>query len=224
MNNSDKILAYLENTLSQSERMKVEGEIKKDPNLKTELDFQSEIIQGIQQARKNELKALLNNVPVGGGGFTSNLTGTHYITAALVTVLAGFGIFYLWPESVDNTVEIPSVIEESQPELLESEIEQVPVNEPSASLKETEINVQNKNTEISEKEILKKSKSEVATDEVLSAEENLALVKPQALDAFDATNEVEEIELPENALLEKSDFETTFIVSRENKFKEFDFH
>ncbi|MDH5605250.1 MAG: hypothetical protein OEY51_14965, partial [Cyclobacteriaceae bacterium] len=107
-------------------------------------------------------------------------------------------------------------------EIQNLEIEKATEKETSSPVKEQDLVVQKADAKSSEKVV--SGKVESTEEKVLSAEENLALVKPKALDVFDASNEPDNVELPENALLEKSDFETKFLVSRENKFKEFDFH
>jgi hypothetical protein len=56
---------YLMNRLTESERAAFEQQISSDPSLKGDLELQKNILEGIKKARAAELKAMLNNVPVG---------------------------------------------------------------------------------------------------------------------------------------------------------------
>jgi hypothetical protein len=66
MSNFDLIDDYVANRLSESERSAFEAGMNADPALKSEVDTQSMIVEGIRKARAAELKAMLNKVPVGG--------------------------------------------------------------------------------------------------------------------------------------------------------------
>jgi hypothetical protein len=66
MSNFDLIDDYVANRLSESERGAFEAGMNADPALKSEVETQRMIVEGIRQARVAELKAMLNNVPVGG--------------------------------------------------------------------------------------------------------------------------------------------------------------
>lgn len=66
MSNFDLIDDYVANRLSESERSAFEAGMNADPALKSEVETQSMIVEGIRKARAAELKAMLNKVPVGG--------------------------------------------------------------------------------------------------------------------------------------------------------------
>jgi hypothetical protein len=61
---SEQIEAYLRSELSAEERQIFEEMIRRDPLLKNELDLQNDIVQSIQNYRKNQLKARLNQIQV----------------------------------------------------------------------------------------------------------------------------------------------------------------
>jgi len=228
MNNSDRILAYLENTLSQSERAALEGEILKDPGLKTELDLQSEIIKGIQELRKAELKQMLNNVPVGGGNIASSITGTQYFAAAVTTALIGAGTYFMWPENTDIEAQAASnLIESVEPEIAEApenNAEVLSVPEENKKDLETTSVVPKNLAETSSVAEEKKADIVEETETVAIPEENIALVRPEIIESFEDEKQPSDIKLPENNLLEKAPSESTLIVETENKFKEFNFH
>ena len=68
MTGKERIDAYFDNTLSTTERESLLQEIEADPNLKSEFDFQQNIINGIKEYRKQELITRLNNVKVASFG------------------------------------------------------------------------------------------------------------------------------------------------------------
>ena len=227
MNSSDKILAYLENALSQPERVSLENEINKDPNLKMEFELQNDIIQGIQQVRKAELKAMLNNVPVGGGGIGSNLTVTHYISAAFLTILVGMGVFYLLPDDPENSLsatsnEVTQNTESKEETVDISDVDKASTMVPKEITKKEVEPVAKPEEGILDKPTTEQVENIDIEENTTSLEENLTLAKPSVLESFNTIiNDTDKIDIPEHSLLEKSDIESTMVVKIENKFKEF---
>jgi hypothetical protein len=66
MNNFELIDDYLSNRLKGADREAFEKQLNNDPALRSDLDFQNQIVVGIRTARATELKAMLSKVPVGG--------------------------------------------------------------------------------------------------------------------------------------------------------------
>lgn len=100
MTNSERVIAYLENSLSDVERKKFESELNNQSELQNELRFQQDIINGIKAARKSELKAMLNNVPV-SGGWTSQLGGQaiKWAGASALAVLISTSAYFIYTEN-----------------------------------------------------------------------------------------------------------------------------
>ena len=73
MSQFDLIEDYLTNRLDENARATFETQMNADPELRAEVGLQKGIIEGVKSARAAELKAMLNNVPVGGA--TTALTG-----------------------------------------------------------------------------------------------------------------------------------------------------
>jgi hypothetical protein len=67
MNNFELIDDYLANRLTGGEKEAFESQLGNDPTLKSELEFQKQIVEGIKHARATELKSMLSRVQVGGG-------------------------------------------------------------------------------------------------------------------------------------------------------------
>ncbi len=65
MDNFEKIAAYVEGELSAEESAQFEQAMEANPELLREVGFQKDIVQGIQDFRKAELKARLDQLQVG---------------------------------------------------------------------------------------------------------------------------------------------------------------
>lgn len=119
MSDIDLIDEYLTNRMDEGARATFEQKIKSDPQLKSEVDLQRDIIETVKQARVIELKTMLNNVPVGGGAVSNALLGK----AALATISAGIlGTILYLTFSTDST----EPIEQQQPA-----VEQLVTPEPT---------------------------------------------------------------------------------------------
>jgi hypothetical protein len=104
MSNFELIDNYLTNRLNESERAAFEQQIKSDPALKADVEFQANIVEGLKKARGAELKAMLNKVPVNSAPvqfsalkIASGLVGTAVLVSAI----------YLYFKE-DNQPEVPS--------------------------------------------------------------------------------------------------------------------
>lgn len=119
MSQFDLVEDYLTNRLDDGARSAFEEQMKADPQLKAEVNMQKGIIEGVKAARVAELKAMLNNVPV--GGVSSALTGKIAMATITAGIIGAAVYFGLKPspteeqEVVENTVEeqipLPSIEE-----------------------------------------------------------------------------------------------------------------
>lgn len=85
---SETIENYLQNKLSDTEKMDFEVVLEKDPLLKNEVELQSDIINSIKGNRYNELKTRLNNIDVGGipQGFNFIKVAATVSVGSIITV------------------------------------------------------------------------------------------------------------------------------------------
>ncbi len=67
MKNFEHIDDFLANRLSDADRKTFEQQIAGDPALQEEVNFQSQLVEGVRKARAKELKSMLQQVPVSGG-------------------------------------------------------------------------------------------------------------------------------------------------------------
>jgi len=118
MTNFELIDNYLTNRLTESERTAFEQQIKTDPDLKADVEFQSNIVEGLKKARAAELKAMLNRVPVSSNPF---IQSPLKITASLVGTAVIVSAIYLYfnqdnqVEQANPTTPVENSIEQREP-------------------------------------------------------------------------------------------------------------
>lgn len=104
MSQFDLIDDYLTNRLNGGSKHLFEAQMEADPALKAEVDFQKSVIEGIKKARINELKAMMDNVPVGGA---SALTGKLALAALTVGIIATLTYLRFNPSTENVSVPAP---------------------------------------------------------------------------------------------------------------------
>ncbi len=112
MSNFELIDDYLTNRLAEQEKVTFEQQLGSDPALKADVDLQKHILEGVKKARVAELKAMLNNVPV-GGGFSAGLTAGKIAAAVVAAGILGTSI-YLYLRPGETNKETPSAIVENK--------------------------------------------------------------------------------------------------------------
>ena len=111
-NYSELIDTYLAGGMSESARIAFKEALQKDPLLQSEFQLQQSIVDGIKDFRKAELKAMLNNVEVGGA------FSTFKIAAGIGALLiGGLSFYYFNADKTESIAElpIPTKIEEATP-------------------------------------------------------------------------------------------------------------
>ncbi len=89
----DKIDAYLAGKLNTADQLALEEGMKKDPLLKSEVEFQKDIIDTIKNNRKIQLKNRLNRIDVSTS--TTGVSSAVKIAASFITVgIIGAGVYY----------------------------------------------------------------------------------------------------------------------------------
>lgn len=113
MTNFELIDNYLTNRLTDSERAAFEQQLKSDPALKADVDFQTSIVDGLKKARVAELKEMLNKVPVNSTPVIQ--FSALKIAAGLVgtVVIVSAAYLYLNQNSPDENPSLPASIEDS---------------------------------------------------------------------------------------------------------------
>jgi hypothetical protein len=108
MSNFDLVDDYLTNRLSGSERSAFEEGMNADPALKMEVERQNVIVEGIRKARANELKAMLNKVPVGGASIWGENAVLKIAATIGVAGLIGTAMYFYNTNSGTPMKTVPS--------------------------------------------------------------------------------------------------------------------
>lgn len=93
----EKIDQYHAGRLSSDEMSVLEKELASDPSLQAESNFQSDIINGLKEFRKSELKSRLNGIEVNPAwfDFIQQSTLLKSFGGVAVATLIGTGVFFL---------------------------------------------------------------------------------------------------------------------------------
>ena len=114
MSNFELIDDYLTNRLGEQEKVTFEQRLASDPALKADVELQKHILEGVKKARVADLKAMLNNVPVGGGlssGLTAGKIAAGVVAAGIVATS-----LYLYLKPAESQKSEPTSISKNQTE------------------------------------------------------------------------------------------------------------
>ena len=111
-NQIEKIEAYHAGDMSEIEQASFEKELASNPDLASESQFQGEIINGIKEYRKEQLKSRLDAIDVSPGWmeFVQQSALVKSFGGLAVATLVGSGVFYL-AESKEETAPKMDVAE-----------------------------------------------------------------------------------------------------------------
>jgi hypothetical protein len=113
MSNLELIDDYLTNRLGDAERVVFEKQLASDPSLKADVALQKHIVEGVKKARAAELKAMLQNVPVGGSAtfdmpmlrMAAGVIGAGLLIAALSFYFNGKGSTPNMSTSLEDSIK-----------------------------------------------------------------------------------------------------------------------
>jgi len=100
MTNSERIEAYFNNELPDAERQQLLNDVDSDATLKSEFQFQQEVIDGIKAYRKKELIARLDQVKIASTGSSILIKTLSVVGIATVATIGT----YLWVNNSTNDV------------------------------------------------------------------------------------------------------------------------
>ena len=107
-NQIETIDAYLKGELSPEEARVFESQLKTDPKLSEELAFQKQVVSGIQQARKLQLKNRLAQVDVAGASVSGQATWIKVVGGVAIATIIGVATWQLLPDE-SATVQIGEI-------------------------------------------------------------------------------------------------------------------
>ena len=147
LDHTERIASYLDGDMSPDQMQEFEMQLHTDPVMRSEFELQQDIINSLQDYRKTQLKARLDQVPVSMG--PSGLMGIKAAAAIVISGVIGLGAYlYFMPKSeLPNQIsEITTTEEIAIPENVvtnvpNDEIEEIV--EEKEMINETEIEPQN---------------------------------------------------------------------------------
>jgi hypothetical protein len=215
MTNFELIDDYLTNRLAESEKVAFEQQVASDPSLKADVELQKNILEGIKSVRAAELKAMLNNVPIGTSVSTS--FSALKIAAGIIGagILIGSIYYYYQPKGLTEGPNLSTSIQDSLQgnDSVESSEKLIPVEEPT-----------NKNNN---QPVVTESTKEKGTELKKERKKSAAVNQPK-IDVVDPTDEMSteenqnEIVISENP---KSSVRQSHIqVETDSSSKKYNFH
>jgi hypothetical protein len=223
LTNEHLVGTYLDNEMSEIERLEFENRLLHDSELREEYDFQKDLINGIKEARKVELKARLDNIPINTPLYQT--IGFKSVIVASISAGIGFGAYYLFNENdnlqisqinitdkqeliteQDNPPEIPKAITPILDDKKKSEQksqEAAPEETPQTIAMNTEEDVQEE-PEVIQPNVIEPDVVEGFDDEDFTSEE---------IDVENTINDLEKVK--ENV---ESTVEIATVKDRRNKF------
>lgn len=94
MSNFELIDDYLSNRLKGAEKEAFEKRMQNDPALKSDLDFQKQVIDGIRTSRALELKTMLSKVPIGGTTVSMDFSVVKMAAGLVAAGVVGSAIYF----------------------------------------------------------------------------------------------------------------------------------
>ncbi len=167
MDNFEKVEAYFNNELNDSEKNDFLSEVESDANLKSEYNFQNEVINGIKEARKAELKAMLNNVPVASLSTASSSLHKILVGGATTLIIGSSFWYYFNSISANNEVKENIIVDVTPLNTIE--------NKPQIIIKESNpVEIPDEASTPSAKTSVKKEKFTVNTPTVPNSDNDFA--------------------------------------------------
>jgi|GEM_PF-1963076 len=218
-NNIENIDRYFGGEMGAEEMQQFEQTVTQDPQLGKEFSFQKEMVEGIQAARKAELKSMLGNIDVSAiptGSEVSTLTKAlgGVAIAGIVAIGAYFSIGDKQANIPTEEVITSEIVDQAAPATDQSLAEQ-----PVVSTEKDSAPVELKTASTPTQD------TEQVLDETTTGEKDAIVIsEANVSEGFEDEMEVSETEAPTNHLIAKSKVtHSTLEVSLEDS-KKYSFH
>lgn len=99
LTNEEFVNKYLDNELSEVDRLDFEDKLLHDSEISKEYDFQKDLVQGIKEVRRLELKSRLANIPINTPLYQT--VAFKAIAVASISASIGLGAYYLLNDNSD---------------------------------------------------------------------------------------------------------------------------
>lgn len=93
LTNEQLVGSYLDNEMSEIQRLEFEDQLVHNSELREEYNIQKDLIDGIKESRRLELKARLDNIPINTPLYQT--IGFKSVVVASISAGIGFGAYYL---------------------------------------------------------------------------------------------------------------------------------
>lgn len=194
---------YLENEMSDLERLEFENRLINEPGLKEEYTFQKDVINGIKDHRRLSLKNRLDQIDTPGTTNLFNLRNTAIVTgvAAAVGIALFWGADQLATEKPDSPVNITA---SNNTEIYISKQEEIPVV-PDARFESAKEN-EAKTAESSSLPAVKTNKTDVSEKpEETTLARKPEIVKPEIME--ETADNIPDIETEDPGDINQPDIE-----------------
>ena len=105
LTNEEFVNSYLDNDLSKVDRLDFENKLLHDSELREEYNFQQDLVNGIKETRRLELKSRLSNIPITTPLYQT--IGFKAIAVATISAGIGFGAYYAFDDT--NNLELSDI-------------------------------------------------------------------------------------------------------------------
>lgn len=213
-NHFENIDRYFGGEMGAEEMQQFENTINQDPILEKEFSFQQELVEGIQAARKAELKATLNSIDITGASALESGALTKILGSVVVVGIVAVGAYlYFGEEEVATaTDKIDTTAETLSQETTNNEesAEAIEIVTTTPTEEESVEQVDEDNTPTL-------AESNNQSGEVEISEANVT-------DSFEDENEVSETEAPLNHMIAKSKVTISTLDVTVEESKRYSFH
>ena len=217
-NDFGNIDRYFRGEMGVEEIQQFESIITQNPILEKEFSFQQELVEGIQAARKAELKAILNNIDVTTGvtvsksGILTKILGS----VAIAGIVVAGAYLYLGEDEVISQTEPVNTNPEVVKQETTKDIEDIPVVDTKDSTAVTIVEKDNIPQETTVTSEVTKTEGKTKTLIVIN--------EANVQEGFDDEIEVSETEAPANHLISKSKVTHSTLEVAIEKSKRYSFH
>lgn len=218
MSHFELIDDYLSNRLKGAEREAFEKQLNNDPALRSDLDFQKQIVEGIRNARTAELKEMLNQVPVGGTSVPMEFSVVRMAAGVVAAGVVGAAIYFYVTRG-----ELPP-FDNAAGDLNKKTTEEIKKDDPARQDEAPAVKDEDKQD--------KDEKEETKKESLKPAAKKTEEAKPVEKPKLDVTNPSEELDQPSDPKNDepvssnrRSDISpSTIQVDLDSSSKKYDFH
>ena len=194
-NYEELVSRFLDGEMSKSEISDFENQLSNNPEMQEEMQLQKDVIQGIEDVRRLELKARLDGLQVPASN-AIQYVGLKVAALVSITIMLGFGAYYYFDDPVEESVDPMEIAEIKKPVeepviISEKPVESVEKEEPVV---EEEVKTKKEKKKNKRKESSKKE-NEVVEEKTLAKEANTIpnpeIVKPDIALEFDNSESID---------------------------------